>query len=106
MLFCTVTALGFVRLVWQPKLRGTAVRTTAAASALLAALFNQPGVALAHPDHAGWGVFSQLLRDGELSASLCTDAHLAALAIANGWRLVSFDRDFERFAGLVMLTLR
>ena len=28
-----------------------------------------------------------------------TDAYLAALAIANGWRLVSCDRDFERFAG-------
>jgi hypothetical protein len=26
---------------------------------------------------------------------------LAALTIANGWRLVSVDRDFERFAGLV-----
>nr|WP_255018826.1 hypothetical protein [Cyanobium sp. WKJ7-Wakatipu] len=31
---------------------------------------------------------------------------LAALAIANGWRLVSFDRDFERFEGLERLALR
>ncbi|MFI0404146.1 MAG: VapC toxin family PIN domain ribonuclease, partial [Cyanobium sp.] len=28
-LFCTLTALGLVRLVCQPKLMGTAVRTTA-----------------------------------------------------------------------------
>ncbi len=27
------------------------------------------------------------------------------LAIANGWRLVSFDRDFERFQGLDRLAL-
>ncbi|WP_341899926.1 hypothetical protein [Synechococcus sp. UW140] len=27
------------------------------------------------------------------------------LAIANGWRLVSFDRDFERFQGLNRLAL-
>lgn len=31
-----------------------------------------------------------------LPPRLCTDAYLAALAIANGWRLVSFDRDFAR----------
>jgi predicted nucleic acid-binding protein len=50
-------------------------------------------------------VFHQLLRGGAIPARLCTDAHLAALAIANGWRLVSFDRDFERFAGLERLLL-
>jgi hypothetical protein len=30
---------------------------------------------------------------------------LAALTIANGWRLVSVDRDFERFDGLERLPL-
>jgi uncharacterized protein len=104
-LFCTATALGLVRLVCQPKLMGKAVRTTAEASALLDALCQQPGVALAHPEHDGWEVFHQLLRQGELPVRLCTDAHLAALAMANGWRLVSFDRDFERFAALERLTL-
>jgi predicted nucleic acid-binding protein len=73
-LFCTVTALGLVRLVCQPKLMGTAVRNAAEASALLEALCQQPGVRLAKPEH-------------------------------NGWRLVSFDRDFERFAGLERLLL-
>jgi hypothetical protein len=104
-LFCTVTALGLVRLVCQPKLMGKAVCTTAEASALLDALCQQPGVALAHREHDGWEVFHQLLRQGELPVRLCTDAHLAALAMANGWRLVSFDRDFERFATLERLTL-
>jgi predicted nucleic acid-binding protein len=42
----------------------------------------------------------------DLPPRLCTDAYLAALAIANGWRLVSFDRDFERFEGLERLALR
>ncbi|MFN9694983.1 MAG: TA system VapC family ribonuclease toxin [Synechococcaceae cyanobacterium] len=99
-LFCTVTALGLVRLVCQPKLMGPAVRTAAESSALLEALCQQPGVRLAKPESNGWEVFHQLLRGGAIPARLCTDAHLAALAIANGWRLVSFDRDFERFAGL------
>jgi predicted nucleic acid-binding protein len=54
-------------------------------------------VQVAEPEHNGWEVFHQLLRGAELPARLCSDAYLAALAIANGWRLVSFDRDFERF---------
>ena len=104
-LFSTVTALGLVRLVSQPKLMGPAVRNAAEASALLDALCQQPGVKLAEPEHDGWEVFHQLLRGGKIPARLCTDVHLAALAIANGWRLVSFDRDFERIAGLQRLPL-
>ena len=104
-LFCTVTALGLVRLVCQPKLMGAAARSLAEASALLDALCQQPGVRLAEPAHQGWEVFHQLLQADGLPARLCTDAHLAALAIANGWRLVSFDHDFARFAGLQRLQL-
>jgi toxin-antitoxin system PIN domain toxin len=105
-LFCTVTALGLVRLVGQPKLMGPAVKTAAEASALLDAFCQQPGVSMGSAEHAGWEVFHQLLNSGELPPRLCTDAYLAALAIANGWRLVSFDRDFARFEGLERLALR
>ena len=105
-LFSTVTALGLVRLVCQPKLMGAAVKTLAEASSLLEAFCQQPGVSLASSEHAGWKVFHQLLHSGEVPHRLCTDAYLAALAIANGWRLVSFDRDFDRFTGLERLVLR
>ena len=104
--FCTVTALGLVRLVSQPKLMGPAVKTTPEASALLQALCKQPGVSLAIPANYGWDVFHQLMREGDLSARLCTDTYLAAIAISNGWHLVSFDHDFERFGALQRLTLR
>jgi len=104
-LFSTVTALGLVRLVCQPKLMGAAVKTPQEGSALLEALCQQPGVSLAAAEQGGWEIFYHLLRQGNLPARLCTDAHLAALAMANGWRLVSFDRDFERFVGLERLLL-
>jgi uncharacterized protein len=104
-LFCTVTALGLLRLVGQPKLMGAAVKTSGEASALLEAFCQQPGVSMASAELNGWDVFHQLLRSGELPARLCTDAYLAAVAMANGWRLVSFDRDFERFEGLERLAL-
>jgi predicted nucleic acid-binding protein len=85
---------------------GTALKTLADASFLLDAFCQQPGVSLAAEDRAGWEVFHQLLRNGGLPPRLCTDAYLAALAITHGWRLVSFDRDFERFEGLERLVLR
>ena len=105
MLFCTVTALGLVRLVGQPKLMGAAVKTSGEASALLEAFCQQPGVSMASAELNAWDVFHLLLRSGELPARLCIDAYLAAVAMANGWRLVSFDRDFERFEGLERLAL-
>ena len=46
-LFCSVTALGLVRLVGQPKLMGAAVKTAGEASALLEAFCQQPGVRMA-----------------------------------------------------------
>jgi hypothetical protein len=46
-----------------------------------------------------------LMHEGDLSARLCTNACLAALAICDGWRLVSFDRGFERFGDLQRLSL-
>ena len=47
----------------------------------------QLGVSLASEERAGWEVFHQLLRNGELPPRLCTDAYLAALAIpiAGAW---------------------
>lgn len=105
LLFCTVTALALVRLVCQPKLMGAAVKTAGKASALLEAFCMQPGVSMAMAEQGGWEVFHQLQRSGEVPARLCTDAYLAAVAMANGWRLVSFDRDFERFEGLDRLAL-
>lgn len=105
-LFCDITALGLVRLVSQPKLMGAAVKSTAEASAILKAFCAQPGVGMAEPEHDGWEIFHAILCSTELPARHCTDAYLAALAIANGWRLVSFDRGFKRFAGLEWLQLK
>ena len=75
-------------------------------TALVEKFVQQPGVSDAQPSSDGWDGFHLLMRQGDLSSRLCTDAHLAALAITNQWRLVSFDRDFHAFAGLNLLQLR
>lgn len=41
-----------------------------------------------------------LLRDSGSAGNLTTDAHLAALAIEHAADIVSYDRDFGRFAGV------
>jgi len=44
---------------------------------------------------------------GAAGSSVAFGRHPApTTAITNGWRLVSFDRDFERFEGLDRLALR
>lgn len=50
------------------------------------------------PRHAP--LLSSLLLAAGRAGNLTTDAHLAAMAIEHGATLVSFDRDFQRFAGL------
>ena len=103
--FTTVTALGLVRLLSQPRAMGEASLSLGQASAVQAAFQEQPGVRLVDDAAANWPVFRQLLSRGTWPARLCTDVHLAAIAIAEGWRLVSFDRDFGRFSGLLWLPL-
>ena len=43
---------------------------------------------------------------GGPGGNLTSDAHLAALAIEHGAGLCTFDRDFDRFAGLSLRVLR
>ena len=105
-LFCTVTALGLVRLVMQPKVMGDAALTAAGASALFDQFVQPPGVSYAQPSSEEGDVFHSFMRKADLSPRLCADVHLAALAITNQWRLVSFDRDFQLFPGLNLLQLR
>jgi predicted nucleic acid-binding protein len=45
-------------------------------------------------------ILSRLLIGAWQGGSLVSDAHLAALAIEHNAELLSFDRDFARFAGL------
>ena len=45
-------------------------------------------------------VLANLLTASGVGGNLVGDAHLAAIAIEHGAELVSFDRDFARFAGL------
>jgi predicted nucleic acid-binding protein len=53
-----------------------------------------------HPTEAHWRFFQQMLRDGNATGNLVTDAHLAAVALEHNCELYSTDADFARFPGL------
>jgi toxin-antitoxin system PIN domain toxin len=61
---------------------------------------DQPCVRLIHATERHWSVFQQMLRDGNATANLVSDAHLAALAVEHGCELCSTDSDFARFPRL------
>jgi uncharacterized protein len=59
-----------------------------------------PGTVLVAPGERHAAILSRLLLGAGQGGNLVTDAHLAALAIEHAAELLTFDRDFARFAGL------
>ncbi|MGH7247689.1 MAG: TA system VapC family ribonuclease toxin [Pseudomonadota bacterium] len=104
--FCRVTALALLRHLTNPRVLGAAVLDGAAAWRALRIWLSVPGVRmLAEPTALDqwlerWSVTLDL-RGGDW-----TDAYLAAFAAAGGCRLVAFDGDFSRYAGVTFLHLR
>lgn len=61
---------------------------------------DQPSVRLIQPTEQHWPLFQKMLREGNASGNLVSDAHLAALAIEHNCVLHSTDSDFARFRSL------
>ena len=91
--------LGFVRVSTR---RGILERPLSVDDALAAVRdwIEAPGARIVHPTASHASILGRLLIGAGTAGNLTSDAHLAALAIEHGATLVSFDRDFERFAGL------
>ena len=60
----------------------------------------QSAAVIVEPTIRHVAVLGGLLAESGTAGNLVADAHLAALAIEHGGEVVSFDRDFTRFAGL------
>ena len=57
-----------------------------------------PQSQIVHPGEKHEEILGRLLKAVGVAGNLTTDAHLAALAIEHGATILSFDRDFARFA--------
>ncbi len=82
---------------------GSSCPTAPEATTVLRGFTQQPGVSVVDGGVLAWDVLHGLLSRQTLASGDLTDAHLAALVISHGWRLVSFDKGFGRFADLVWL---
>jgi len=100
--FNRVTMLALVRLLCQPKVMGDAALELAEAFDVYRRFAALPEVGLLHEPDACESELRRLAAPPKptLPARLWTDAYLAAFAVSAGLRLVTFDRDFERFADL------
>ncbi|MFN0130596.1 MAG: TA system VapC family ribonuclease toxin [Verrucomicrobiales bacterium] len=102
--FCRITMLGFLRLCTNPKAMANP-KTNAAAWAIYQQFTALPIVQFL-ADPPGMDVhFQAVTTQSAFPHRLWTDAYLAAFAVADGSRLVSFDAEFTRFPGLHFLHL-
>jgi toxin-antitoxin system PIN domain toxin len=89
----------FIRIGTNPRMQRRAM-TLAEAIGSVQSWLAQPCVRIIHPTEHHWTIFQQMLRAGNATANLVSDAHLAALAVEHNCVLQSNDMDFARFRGL------
>ena len=102
--FCRVTALAFLRLASHPKILSRPL--TYEESWDIYQRFRieeQVGFIVDSPEVDK--VFMELSREPDFQHHLWTDCYLAALARFRNCRIVSFDKDFNRFPKLTLLHL-
>jgi toxin-antitoxin system PIN domain toxin len=92
----TSVAIGFVRIVTQPKMPGGPTPLVGAL-AFMDDIVARPNCRLVVPDADHWRHASRLCREANAVGKLVADAQHAAIAIASGCTWVTRDRDFARF---------
>jgi len=103
--FCRVTMLGFLRLTTNDRVMSGSPLTVTQAWNAYASLRSAPEVILAHEPANCEGDFQSVALGNNFTPRMWTDGYLASFAITAGMRLVTFDTDFSRFAGLNLLQL-
>lgn len=91
--------LAFLRIVTNPAAYPNPVDVDVATGQVDRWL-SAPGAVIAEPTLRHAGVLRGLLLEAGTAGNLVNDVHLAALSVEHGATIVSFDRDFARFAGV------
>jgi toxin-antitoxin system PIN domain toxin len=60
----------------------------------------QPYVQPVRPGENHWSIFKNLVETTGTAGNLTADAHIAALALEQGFAICSTDNDFKRFPGI------
>lgn len=96
---CWTVINAFIRIGTNPRVYQTPLSLNDAIQRVQGWM-DQPCVRIVCPTSRHWDVLRRLLHDGQATANLVTDAHLAALAVEHGCELISTDADFSRFPQL------
>ncbi|HEX3856645.1 MAG TPA: type II toxin-antitoxin system VapC family toxin [Verrucomicrobiae bacterium] len=96
---CWPVINAFIRIGTNPRLHRRSM-TLAEAIERVQSWLDQPCVRIIQPTENHWKIFQQMLRVGNATANLVSDAHLAALSVEHNCVLQSCDTDFARFRGL------
>lgn len=94
-----VVLTGFIRITTNHR----AMRSPMSVDQALAYVeqfLQQPNVSTVNPGERHWLILSSLLRHSGSGGNLTTDAHIAAMALEQGYTVYSADNDFKRFTGL------
>ncbi|MBI2375912.1 MAG: type II toxin-antitoxin system VapC family toxin [Deltaproteobacteria bacterium] len=94
----SLVAVGFVRIVTNSRIYATPTPLSLAL-AVIDGLVERRGCRIIGPTPEHWQCVSRLCREAGATGKLVADAQHAAIAIENGCRWVSRDRDFARFEG-------
>ncbi len=97
--FAWVVMLAFVRLSTKPGLFPRPLGVTDATEQVRLWLRRSVAVVV-EPTSRHLDILADLLAESGAGGNLVTDAHLGALAIEHNASVISFDRDFGRFAGV------
>lgn len=94
-----VSAMAFLRICTNPRIFSPPLSPDAAI-AYIDEWLDQPFVQLVAPGTGHWVILRNLLQQSGMAANLTTDAHIAALALEQGYSVYSADNDFQRFLGV------
>lgn len=96
------TVLAFLRIATNSRVFERPLRASEAA-AIVDEWLACPWVIVVQPDRDYWQLLKEQLHAAQVSGPLVTDAALATLALQQGARLCTTDRDFTRFGGLRLI---
>lgn len=99
MALCWPVLTAFVRIVTNVRLHKRPL-TLRESIERVQSWLEQPCIRILTPTEQHWSLFQQMLRAGNATGNLVSDAHLAALAVEHNSILASTDADFARFRGL------
>lgn len=103
--FAWAALVGFLRLTTRSGILRQPLALEQALE-LVSDWLDHPAARVLAPTERHAGILGALLLARGQGGNLVSDAHLAALAIEHGAELGTFDRDFERFAGLRVALLK